>query len=157
MDSLRLSQIAGRFAGQRILVAGDLMLDEFLWGRVSRISPEAPVPVVDVTSESYYPGGAANVARNVREFTTATALMGVAGADSHGDRLLALLAEGGIDTGAVAARRRAIHHRQDPRDRAPSAGGARGPRAQNFPHSRRDRARHRATCAGASRTWTASS
>ena len=53
MDSLRLSQIAGRFAGQRILVAGDLMLDEFLWGQVSRISPEAPVPVVEVTSESY--------------------------------------------------------------------------------------------------------
>jgi D-beta-D-heptose 7-phosphate kinase/D-beta-D-heptose 1-phosphate adenosyltransferase len=101
MDSLRLSQIAGRFAGQRILVAGDLMLDEFLWGRVSRISPEAPVPVVDVTSESYYPGGAANVARNVREFTTATELMGVAGTDSHGDRLLGLLREGGIDTGAV--------------------------------------------------------
>jgi D-beta-D-heptose 7-phosphate kinase/D-beta-D-heptose 1-phosphate adenosyltransferase len=101
MDSLRLSQIAGRFAGQRILVAGDLMLDEFLWGQVSRISPEAPVPVVEVTSESYYPGGAANVARNVREFTTGTALMGVAGADSQGDLLLSLLAEGGIDTSAV--------------------------------------------------------
>jgi D-beta-D-heptose 7-phosphate kinase/D-beta-D-heptose 1-phosphate adenosyltransferase len=101
MDSLRLSQIAGRFAGQRILVVGDLMLDEFLWGKVSRISPEAPVPVVEVASESYYPGGAANVARNVREFTTATALMGVAGADSPGGRLLDLLAEGGIDTGAV--------------------------------------------------------
>jgi D-glycero-beta-D-manno-heptose-7-phosphate kinase len=101
MDSLRLSQIAGRFAGQRILVVGDLMLDEFLWGQVSRISPEAPVPVVEVTSESYYPGGAANVARNVREFTAGTALMGVAGADSNGDRLLSLLAEGGIDTGAV--------------------------------------------------------
>jgi D-beta-D-heptose 7-phosphate kinase/D-beta-D-heptose 1-phosphate adenosyltransferase len=101
MDSLRLSQIAGRFAGQRILVAGDLMLDEFLWGQVSRISPEAPVPVVDVTSESYYPGGAANVARNLREFTGATSLMGMAGADSAGGRLLSLLAEGGIDTGGV--------------------------------------------------------
>ncbi|MGA2214130.1 MAG: carbohydrate kinase, partial [Bryobacteraceae bacterium] len=51
--------IAG-FAGKRILVIGDLMLDEFIWGRVSRISPEAPVPVVNVTGESYYPGGAAN-------------------------------------------------------------------------------------------------
>ncbi len=101
MDSHRLSQIAGRFAGLRILVAGDLMLDEFLWGQVSRISPEAPVPVVDVTSESYYPGGAANVARNLREFTPSTALMGLAGADSAGDRLLALLADGGIDTGGV--------------------------------------------------------
>jgi D-beta-D-heptose 7-phosphate kinase/D-beta-D-heptose 1-phosphate adenosyltransferase len=101
MDSLRLSQIAGRFAEQRILVVGDLMLDEFLWGKVSRISPEAPVPVVDVVSESYYPGGAANVARNVREFAASTALMGIVGADSGGDRLLALLAEGGIDTSAV--------------------------------------------------------
>ena len=101
MDSLRLSQICGRFAGQRILVVGDLMLDEFLWGKVSRISPEAPVPVVDITSESYYPGGAANVARNVREFTASTALMGIAGRDSRGDRLLELLAAGGIDTAAV--------------------------------------------------------
>ena len=101
MDSLRLSQIAGQFAAQRILVVGDLMLDEFLWGKVSRISPEAPVPVVDVVSETYYPGGAANVARNLREFTASTALMGMAGADTGGDRLLALLAEGGIDTSAV--------------------------------------------------------
>jgi D-beta-D-heptose 7-phosphate kinase/D-beta-D-heptose 1-phosphate adenosyltransferase len=101
MDSLRLTQIAGRFAAQRILVAGDLMLDEFLWGQVSRISPEAPVPVVEVTSESYYPGGAANVARNLREFTASTSLMGLAGVDPHGDRLLSLLAAGGIDTGAV--------------------------------------------------------
>jgi D-beta-D-heptose 7-phosphate kinase/D-beta-D-heptose 1-phosphate adenosyltransferase len=101
MDCLRLSQIAGRFAGQRILVVGDLMLDEFLWGKVSRISPEAPVPVVEITSESYYPGGAANVARNVREFTASTALMGIAGTDSRGGHLLELLAEGGIDTAAV--------------------------------------------------------
>lgn len=101
MDTARLSQIAGRFAAQRILVIGDLMLDEFLWGNVSRISPEAPVPVVDVTSESYYPGGAANVARNVREFAPATALMGIAGTDSRGDRLMELLAQGGIETGAV--------------------------------------------------------
>jgi len=68
---------------------------------VSRISPEAPVPVVDVASESYYPGGAANVARNVREFTSSTALMGIAGTEPHGDRLLELLAHGGIDTGAI--------------------------------------------------------
>ena len=50
------------------LVIGDLMLDEFVWGKVGRISPEAPVPVVEVTGESFYPGGAANVARNLREF-----------------------------------------------------------------------------------------
>ena len=92
--------IAG-FAGKRILVIGDLMLDEFIWGKVSRISPEAPVPVVNVTGESYYPGGAANVARNVREFTSDVAVMGIAGADPAGRRLLGLLGAAGIDTSAV--------------------------------------------------------
>jgi D-beta-D-heptose 7-phosphate kinase/D-beta-D-heptose 1-phosphate adenosyltransferase len=92
--------IAG-FAGKRILVIGDLMLDEFIWGKVSRISPEAPVPVVNVTGESYYPGGAANVARNVREFTPGAAVMGIAGDDPPGWRLLSLLGDSGIDTSAV--------------------------------------------------------
>src|SRR5664279_6648355 len=92
--------IAG-FAAKRILVIGDLMLDEFIWGKVSRISPEAPVPVVNVTGESYYPGGAANVARNIREFTAGAAVMGVAGADSHGRHLLDLLEGSGIDTSGV--------------------------------------------------------
>ena len=92
--------IAG-FAGKRILVIGDLMLDEFIWGKVSRISPEAPVPVVSVTGESYYPGGAANVARNVLEFTRGVVVMGIAGTDGHGQRLLDLLAASGIDTSAV--------------------------------------------------------
>jgi D-beta-D-heptose 7-phosphate kinase/D-beta-D-heptose 1-phosphate adenosyltransferase len=90
-----------RFAAQRVLVIGDLMLDEFLWGKVSRISPEAPVPVVEVSGESYYPGGAANVARNLREFTPHVAVMGIAGADAWGERLYALLAESGIDSSGV--------------------------------------------------------
>lgn len=101
MDSARLHRILSGFADQRVLVIGDLMLDEYVWGKVSRISPEAPVPVVNVTSESYYPGGAANVARNVREFTAATAVMGVAGTDAQGTRLLGLLAAADIDTSAV--------------------------------------------------------
>ncbi len=101
MQTAHLSQIVARFANQRILVAGDLMLDEFIWGKVSRISPEAPVPVVDVTAESYYPGGAANVARNVREFATGTHMMGIAGSDSRGDQLVRLLAESGIHTSGV--------------------------------------------------------
>jgi len=101
MDSARLQQIAAGFAGKRILTIGDLMLDEFIWGKVSRISPEAPVPVVDVTAESNYPGGAANVARNVREFTAHTQVMGIAGTDTHGDRLVQLLSEFGIDTAGV--------------------------------------------------------
>src|SRR5690349_24325468 len=77
------------------------MLDEFIWGKVSRISPEAPVPVVNVVSESYYPGGAANVARNVREFTPHTTVLGRLGADRYGCQLVELLAASGIDAAGV--------------------------------------------------------
>jgi D-beta-D-heptose 7-phosphate kinase/D-beta-D-heptose 1-phosphate adenosyltransferase len=100
-EIVRFNRLLAGFAGKRILVIGDLMLDEFIWGRVSRISPEAPVPVVDVTGESYYPGGAANVARNVREFTGQVAVLGVAGTDSYGRQLLDLLEESGIETSGV--------------------------------------------------------
>jgi len=93
--------LISRFAQQRVLVIGDLMLDEFVWGKVSRISPEAPVPVVNVTAESYYPGGAANVARNLREFTPAVSVIGVTGTDEAGDRLAELLRGCGIDTSGV--------------------------------------------------------
>jgi len=93
--------IIARSSSQRVLAIGDLMLDEFIWGKVSRISPEAPVPVVNVTGESYYPGGAANVARNLREFTAHTALMGLAGADAQGQRLCGLLRASGIETAGV--------------------------------------------------------
>jgi D-glycero-beta-D-manno-heptose-7-phosphate kinase len=96
-----LLRILNGFSSRRILVVGDLMLDEFIWGKVSRISPEAPVPVVNVTSESYYPGGAANVARNLREFTPHTAIIGLTGADAPGCRLLDLLRQSGIDTTGV--------------------------------------------------------
>ena len=97
----RYADLLADFASRRILVVGDLMLDEFIWGKVSRISPEAPVPIVNVTGESYYPGGAANVARNLKEFTSHVAIMGLAGEDAAGGRLLALLGEAGIDTRAV--------------------------------------------------------
>ena len=101
LELARLSALLGGFVNQRLLVIGDLMLDEFIWGKVSRISPEAPVPVVNVVGETYYPGGAANVARNAREFGAQVAVMGLAGADGYGDRLLQLLQECGIDTAGV--------------------------------------------------------
>ena len=66
MTPTRLRTILKRFPAPQILVVGDVMLDQFLWGKVSRISPEAPVPVVEVRDESFFPGGAANVARNLR-------------------------------------------------------------------------------------------
>lgn len=97
----RLQELLGRFRRQRVLVIGDLMLDEFIWGRVSRISPEAPVPIVEVTEESAFPGGAANVARNLREFTPGVSVMGIVGEDAHAQRLRGLLVETGINLEGV--------------------------------------------------------
>jgi D-beta-D-heptose 7-phosphate kinase/D-beta-D-heptose 1-phosphate adenosyltransferase len=74
------------------------MLDEFVWGKVSRISPEAPVPVVEVSHENSYPGGAANVARNLAEFTHSARVLGMIGRDSFGAQLRGLLAEERIGT-----------------------------------------------------------
>ena len=62
----RLATLLGRFPRVRVLVVGDLMLDRYIWGQVQRISPEAPVPVVQVTRESLHAGGAGNVVANIR-------------------------------------------------------------------------------------------
>ncbi len=98
MNARRLKEILGRAKTKRILVIGDLMLDEFVWGKVGRISPEAPVPVVEVTGESFYPGGAANVARNLREFIAHVAVVGMFGSDRGGRQLRDLMVEQKIDT-----------------------------------------------------------
>lgn len=86
-----------RLAQCRILVVGDVMLDHFIWGHVRRISPEAPVPIVEVTKEEFYPGGAANVARNISPFSPHTHLMGRVGQDMAADRLRSLLLEDQVD------------------------------------------------------------
>ena len=101
MHTGRVREILDRASSKRILVAGDLMLDEYLWGEVIRISPEAPVPVVRVTGESWYPGGAANVARNVRAFTAWTGVLGISGDDSGGQRLAGSLRHSGIDVNGL--------------------------------------------------------
>jgi D-beta-D-heptose 7-phosphate kinase/D-beta-D-heptose 1-phosphate adenosyltransferase len=98
MNARRLKEILDRARTKRILVIGDLMLDEFVWGRVKRISPEAPVPVVEVTGESFYPGGAANVARNLREFVGHVAVVGMFGSDRGGRQLRDLMEEQKIET-----------------------------------------------------------
>jgi D-beta-D-heptose 7-phosphate kinase/D-beta-D-heptose 1-phosphate adenosyltransferase len=103
MKLSRLQHLLKAAATRRILVVGDVMLDEFVWGRVSRISPEAPVPVVEVQAESSYPGGAANVARNLRPFCAGVLLCGVVGEDPFADRLRGLLADEGIATDALVA------------------------------------------------------
>lgn len=86
-----------RLAQGRILVVGDVMLDHFIWGHVRRISPEAPVPIVEVTREEFYPGGAANVARNISPFSPNTHLMGRVGKDMAADKLRSLLIEDKVD------------------------------------------------------------
>jgi D-glycero-beta-D-manno-heptose-7-phosphate kinase len=101
MDLNLLERILDHAAGRRITVIGDLMLDEFVWGKVGRISPEAPVPVVEVTGESFYPGGAANVARNLREFVDHVAVIGMLGKDRSAGQLRELLAAQNIDTSSV--------------------------------------------------------
>ena len=101
MNVRRLREILARANKKRLLVIGDLMLDEFIWGKVGRISPEAPVPVVEVTGDSVYPGGAANVARNLREFTQRVAVVGLIGTDRDGEQLRRLLKEQQIDTSGV--------------------------------------------------------
>ena len=97
MKPARFQQILQAAPSKRILVIGDLMLDAFVWGKVGRISPEAPVPVVEVESESFHPGGAANVARNLREFTKSVAVMGMIGSDENGQQLRNLLSSKKID------------------------------------------------------------
>jgi D-beta-D-heptose 7-phosphate kinase/D-beta-D-heptose 1-phosphate adenosyltransferase len=97
MNLSKLERILDRASSKRIMVIGDLMLDEFVWGKVGRISPEAPVPVVEVTGESFYPGGAANVARNLREFVDQISVIGLLGKDRSAQQLRELLAEQKID------------------------------------------------------------
>src|SRR6202045_1991708 len=97
MELRRLQEILDQAPRKHILVIGDLMLDEFVWGKVSRISPEAPVPVVQVTNETFFPGGAANVARNLREFVDKASVIGLIGKDRGGQQLRQLLAERKID------------------------------------------------------------
>lgn len=90
-----------RFTGRRLMVLGDLMLDHYLWGRVERISPEAPVPVVQVERESSSLGGAGNVAANLSSLGAVPILVGTVGADRRAQQLLDAFAERGVDTRAV--------------------------------------------------------
>jgi len=89
--------------GRTVLILGDLMLDHFVIGRVERISPEAPVPVVQFDHESYRLGGAANVAHNVAALGGRVEIAGLVGNDAEGARLVGDLREAGIGTGAVLA------------------------------------------------------
>lgn len=87
-----------RFRGTPVLVVGDLMLDEFVWGAVSRISPEAPVPVVEVHRRSHTAGGAANTAANIGSLGGNAVVAGVVGDDRDGERVCGLLKDQGVET-----------------------------------------------------------
>ncbi len=129
----RVKALLSGFTGKRILVLGDVMLDEFIWGSVRRISPEAPVPVVEVSGESYILGGAGNVAANIRALAGIPILAGIVGKDPAADRVRQLMSEIGIEGSALltddrptTVKRRIIAHNQqivrtDLESRAPLA------------------------------------
>lgn len=96
-----LKQIINNFHKANILVIGDLILDEFIWGNVERISPEAPVPVVWAKKRFFLPGGAANVANNIRSFDAKVSLAGVVGDDKNTGILLSELKKRKIKTDGV--------------------------------------------------------
>ena len=101
MQRDRLNGIVDGFGSQRVAVVGDLMLDRYIWGSASRISQEAPVPVVAVKKRSSTPGGAANVLRNIASLGAQPVAFGVLGADASGDELVALLSNHNVATSGV--------------------------------------------------------
>jgi D-beta-D-heptose 7-phosphate kinase/D-beta-D-heptose 1-phosphate adenosyltransferase len=96
-----LGLIVDRFDRARVVILGDLIIDQYIWGKVSRISPEAPIPVVEVVRESFSLGGAANVATNLHALGASVEICGIVGDDPHGKMLLGMLEEKGIDTRLV--------------------------------------------------------
>jgi D-beta-D-heptose 7-phosphate kinase/D-beta-D-heptose 1-phosphate adenosyltransferase len=95
IDRTELGRIIRRFGKKRVLVLGDLMMDRYIWGDVSRISPEAPVPVVEVRSDSLQLGGAGNVAHNLESLGAAPLLAGVVGNDPEGRWIKSRMGAGG--------------------------------------------------------------
>jgi len=120
LTTARTRSLLRAMRGCRVLVLGDVMLDEFLWGKVARISPEAPVPVVEIQRESFHVGGAGNVARNVRALQGAATLVGVVGRDAAASRLRSELRAAGVEDALVESAERpttlktriVAHHQQ---------------------------------------------
>ncbi len=103
MNAERAREILDNFANKRVLVVGDVMLDEYVWGRVSRVSPEAPVMIVDADSHTFVPGGAANVVNNVCALGAKAVIVGIVGEDSAAGTLREKLAEEGADVAGLVA------------------------------------------------------
>lgn len=98
-----IQELFDSFARQKVVVLGDVMIDAYLWGRVDRISPEAPVPIVAVQKKENRPGGAANVAINILAMGAKPILCSVIGNDRNGDELLRLMQDMGMETGGMIA------------------------------------------------------
>ncbi len=96
IDKGRVGSILGQFDRHNILVVGDLMLDRYIYGNVRRISPEAPVPVVEAVREKTMPGGACNVASNIRALQAMAGVSGIVGADGDAGELRDLLEQSGV-------------------------------------------------------------
>lgn len=101
MSKVRAREIIENFSRAKVLVVGDIMVDHFIWGKVSRISPEAPVPIVDVQKENLMLGGCANVIHNIYAMGGNVSGAGVVGADDMGERLFDEFRKRRIDTGGV--------------------------------------------------------
>jgi len=101
MSNRRAFAIMDNFSRSRVLVVGDIMADHFIWGKVSRISPEAPVPVVEVEKDNFTLGGCANVLNNIYVMGGRVHLAGVVGSDETGRRLLSEFRSRGVDTGGI--------------------------------------------------------
>ena len=94
-------KIISRFKDKNILVIGDIILDHYIWGKVNRISPEAPVPVVEVTRESFLLGGAANVAYNIVSLGGKASVIGINGQDIAGEALMNILMQRGVNCDGI--------------------------------------------------------
>lgn len=103
MTPERILELTQRFKQKRIIVIGDVMLDHYISGEVRRISPEAPVPIVEFNDENYLPGGAANVARNLATLGARVELLGVVGKDANADILRATLGADKIKSAGLIA------------------------------------------------------
>jgi D-beta-D-heptose 7-phosphate kinase/D-beta-D-heptose 1-phosphate adenosyltransferase len=101
LNHKRAMEIIDRFSHARVLVVGDLMIDHFIWGKVSRISPEAPVPVVEVDSDQLLLGGSANVSHNIHAMGGKVCVSGVVGADKMGKKLMSEFQKRQIDPGGI--------------------------------------------------------
>ena len=136
MAHVNIEPVLDRLPEGKVLVVGDIIMDEFLWGKVDRISPEAPVPVVTVKKETQLLGGAANVVNNIRSLGGQVFFAGLVGGDERGRKILSLLEASGVETGGVlidprrptTIKTRIIAHNQqvvrfDREDQAPLSQG----------------------------------